>query len=314
MNQGFLSLDNKDSLDKIMKFNYILDNNNSFSNYGDESSSINDYPINEQNIDNILPLIFKYESKSITNDESNTQVNILEKQAIQAQPKKFFVYRDCIESIQHKIKEDIYSKKPFKEKKLIGRKKKSNEGSGEHNKFSDDNLIRKCKHILLDNIWKFINNKINNMYSEDSDVTKKKKLCKLSQKQVKSSNVAHNKLFLKKTLKSIFSANISGKYSRHNLNHNKNLIESLMNEKDETKRIYFQKLFNLTFLECLAHFRGSNSIEELIGMKNFNEYLNENEFGINSEEYKKILKLFIYNFERIVMEKRSRRGKNKIKK
>ena len=59
MNQGFLFLDNKDSLDKIMKFNYILDNNNSFSNYGDESSSINDYPINEQNIDNILHLIFK---------------------------------------------------------------------------------------------------------------------------------------------------------------------------------------------------------------------------------------------------------------
>ena len=104
MNQGFLSLDNKDSLDKIMKFNYILDNNNSFSNYGDESSSINDYPIHEQNIENIIPLIFKYESKSITNDESNTQVNILEKQANQSQPQKFFVYRDCIESIQHKIK------------------------------------------------------------------------------------------------------------------------------------------------------------------------------------------------------------------
>jgi hypothetical protein len=120
MNQSFLFLDNKDSLDKIMKFNYILDNNNSFSNYGDESSSINDYPIHEQNIENIFPLIFKYESKSITNDESNTQVNILEKQTTQAQPKKFFVYRDCIESIQHKIKEDIYSKKPFKKKKLIG--------------------------------------------------------------------------------------------------------------------------------------------------------------------------------------------------
>ena len=148
MNQGFLFLDNKDSLDKIMKFNYILDNNNSFSNYGDESSSINDYPINEQNIDNILPLIFKYESKSITNDESNTQVNILEKQAIQAQPKKFFVYRDCIESIQHKIKEDIYSKKPFKEKKLIGRNKKSNGGSGEHNK--------KNKMKVMENIINFL--------------------------------------------------------------------------------------------------------------------------------------------------------------
>ena len=42
-----------------------------------------------------------------------TKVNILEKQTTQAQPKNFFVYRDCIESIQHKIKEDIYSKKPF---------------------------------------------------------------------------------------------------------------------------------------------------------------------------------------------------------
>ena len=36
-------------------------------------------------------------------------------------------------------------KRPFKEKKDLGRKKKEYEGLGLHNKFSDDNIIRKVK-------------------------------------------------------------------------------------------------------------------------------------------------------------------------
>ena len=89
------------------------------------------------------------------------------------------------------MKNNIYLLKPFKEKKLIGRKRKSNEGLVEHNKFSDDNLIRKVKNIVLENIFLFINNKILSIYSTDErnnqNDLKKKQLLKLSQKQIKKS-------------------------------------------------------------------------------------------------------------------------------
>ena len=64
--------------------------------------------------------------------------------------------KKCKEIIQLKIKEKIHSKKPFKEKKNLGRKKKSSIDLGEHNKFSDDNIIRKCKHVILDNVMNYI--------------------------------------------------------------------------------------------------------------------------------------------------------------
>ena len=61
------------------------------------------------------------------------------------------VDKKYIETIQLKVKENIYSKRPFKEKKILGRKKKAYEGLGEHNKFSNDNIIRKVKHVILHN-------------------------------------------------------------------------------------------------------------------------------------------------------------------
>ena len=60
------------------------------------------------------------------------------------------------QEIQSRIRAKIYLKRPFKEKKILGRKKKHNEGLGEHNKFSDDNILRKCKNVIMDCVLKFI--------------------------------------------------------------------------------------------------------------------------------------------------------------
>ena len=64
------------------------------------------------------------------------------------------------EYIQLKIKEKIFLKKPFKEKKKLGRKIKSDECLGEHNKFSDDNIHRKLRKAILNSRLKFINEKL----------------------------------------------------------------------------------------------------------------------------------------------------------
>ena len=212
-----------------------------------------------------------------------------------------------------KVKENILAKRPFKEQKNLGRKKKAYEGLGEHNKFSSDNIIRKVKHVILQSLLNFINHKIRILYAyEGENILKEKKLFKLKQNQPISSRSDYNKDFLEKTLGEIFSEDISSKYSCHPSTHNKKLIVSLINDKDEKKRTIFNNIFNLTFIDCLKHFRGNNKIEELEGINNLEDYL-KGQKNKNDEEYCILLKYFVNNYETIIKEKKSRiRVKNKL--
>ena len=49
------------------------------------------------------------------------------------------------------------------------------------------------------------------------------------------------------------------------IDHNKKVIEKIILEKKDK----FEKLFNLTFIECLEHFIGEKNIEELNGITLF---------------------------------------------
>jgi hypothetical protein len=294
---------------KINSFTDEFDDINSYSNKNNnEFIPMNGIESLEKDIQKVFPIIFNDDSSEKTKDQSNEIFNFIVPEKIVKQKKEDILYKNDAENIQIKMRQNLYLKRPFKEEKNYGRKKKSNEGLGEHNKFSDDNLIRRSKHFILDSIFNYINKKIKILYSNEStNNLKKKQLLKLSQKSVETSKVEYNKIFIYKTLQSIFSENVSTRYSRFSINHNKNLIEYLLNEKDEKKRLIFYKIFNLTFLDCLKHFRGTIFIEELDGMKKFNEYLNETDFGYNSDEYKKILEIFINNYEKIIMEKKPRK-------
>ena len=196
--------------------------------------------------------------------------------------------------------------------KLLGRKKKESNESGEHNKFSDDNLIRKCKSVVLKYIFIFINNMIKSVYQYNIDNgVKVMLLLKINYNQIKKSKVSYNKEFLNKKIKDIFSDNISKKYTNHSKNHNKNLINNLLNEKDEEKRKKFEKIFNLTFLECLQHFRGSIYIKELDGMTNLEEACENFEEKEDFEYYKEKFKSYINKFEKIIRKKKERHKREK---
>ena len=214
----------------------------------------------------------------------------------------------CKEKIQRKIKANIYLKKPFKEKKRLGRKIKAEENLGEHNKFSDDNILRKIKNAVLNYVFDFINEKIKSLNSKQFKYSISHNLLfKLKQNYKVSSKVEYNKEFLKKTLKAIFSQDISSKYSNHSISHNKDVIDNLLKDKDKEKKEYFTGLFNLNFLDALNHFRGTNHNEILNGLKNFDDYcleLNEKSFD---EEYKKILKFFVMNYEKEILNKKTRK-------
>jgi hypothetical protein len=193
---------------------------------------------------------------------------------------------------------------------LLGRKRKEDSGSGEHNKFSDDNLRRKCKHLVLDSIFNFTNEKIKEKYNGNIGNGRfVKQLLILNQKQKSDASIKFNQEFLNKNLGDIFSEKISSRYTSYNPYHNKCLIKFLSNNEDEDKKNYFSKLFSITFVDCLRHFRGSKKIEELEGMNGFDNIKSKYE---NEADYLKSLEYYIMNYEEIMKNKRTRKvNKNK---
>ena len=177
------------------------------------------------------------------------------------------------EIIQRKIKEKIFLKKSFEEKKKLGRKIKSDECSGKHNKFSDDNILRKLKNAVLKNILIFINQRIKDMYSNlNKSSLYEMLLFKLKQKTSEKSNVNYNKNLLNSSLKSIFSEEISGKYTKH----------------DPKQSIFFK---------------------ELNGLKTFSQYLKELKIGNYNEYYQKVLLYYLNNYETEIKGKKERKRK-----
>ena len=62
-----------------------------------------------------------------------------------------------------------------------------------------------------------------------------------------------------------------------------------MNENNENKRIYFLKLFNLNFIQCLRHFTGEEDNPLLKGFKCLKDLKNEiiNKYKEEGDEYLK---------------------------
>jgi len=300
MDSTFLAKDT--SFEPFSSFNQKLSFSNSdFNIYKDPSArNYNKYEELED--------LFKNEEKLLSFNltiENSKELKQIEDH-FKKKEEEINVDKKYIETIQLKVKKNIYSKRPFKEKKILGRKKKAYEGLGEHNKFSNDNIIRKVKHVILHNIMQFINEKIRTIFAyEDKKNLKEKKIFKLKQNQLISSKTDYNKDFLEKTLGVIFSGDISTKYSCYPSTHNKKLIESLINDKDDKNRNIFKNIFNLTFVDCLNHFRGSKIVEELEGMNNLEDFLKDLKKA-NDEEYCSLFKYFVINFETIIKEKKSR--------
>ena len=235
--------------------------------------------------------------------------------------KKKDLYMNNLINNNNKISINIINvEEKSKQKKKCGRKRmRSEDNKVEHNKFADDNVRRKCKHLVLKCSLEFINNQIKKKYNGNvGNGVFKKELQTLNQSQKSDATIIFNQIFLTKTLGEIFSANISGRFTNFPPNYNKLVIDKLMNENDEDKRIYFNNLFNITFLECLRHFRGEKYINELEGLKCFNDIKKDiaNKYEEDGEEYIETLEYYLNNYEEIINNKKAIRPRkaNKIDK
>ena len=172
-----------------------------------------------------------------------------------------------------------------------------------HNKFSDDNMRKKCKNIIIKCLLEFINKQIKSFYGDDmwiGGVIKELKI--LEQGDMAKSTVASDKIFLNKNLKDFFSQNISGRFCNYSIDHNKKLIETLINDEDENKKEYFTSLFNLKFSECLKVLRGDIDLKELNGFKSLPLIIEELSVKYD-EKYLDHLIYYFNHFEDIILKK-----------
>ena len=148
--------------------------------------------------------------------------------------------------------------------------KDSEKGFLKHTKYSTDNMQRRCKSLILTYTLEYLNYQIKKIYNGNiGNGIYIRKLFDINQEQKANNSVDYVRNFMNKTVKEIFSAHISKRYTSFLPNHNQIVINRALNEKDETKREKFEKLFNLTFVDCLQKFLGKDNSEDSEGFTLF---------------------------------------------
>ena len=198
-----------------------------------------------------------------------------------------------------------FSKDETKDTKQIKKRKK--------NVKNLDNIVRKMKTIAFNLILKYYNKRIKEIKNNNlGKGVNYKVLLKINQEQIQKLSVNYNKSLLKRTMKDIFSADISRKYKDYPLSHNKYIIKMLLNEEDEKKRNELNKLFNKTFLDCLKQLRGDEKIDGLEGLEqSYNEFINNEikklNFNENNIKYINEIEKIFNNFDKTFLNKKHRK-------
>jgi len=201
--------------------------------------------------------------------------------------------------------------------KLLGRKKKNSGEIRKHNKYAENNMTRKMKVIIKNDLLDFINSKIkkelnlsniiiNGKIYKDNEI----KLLNIKQDQIKDTNVDFNLTFLNTKIKDILSEKIS---KNNRIKYPSNFNEILIN------KIYqieygesITSILDMTFLECLKYYRKDEDIINdakyscLKGLEKGFENLKDKLMKKNDEKYADMLIELIKEFEEIYSKKKSR--------
>ena len=140
-------------------------------------------------------------------------------------------------------------------------------------------------------------------------VKKIKQLVDINKEEMTNSSVEYDKEFLYKKLKEILSC-ISKKYTNVLAINNKKLIEHPPNLKDKGE--YFQKLFDLSFLDFLEHINGNKDNELLDGFPTIDKIIKNEMKKLRNFDINKLKSCF-ENYKDLVERRRSRKSKNNKK-
>lgn len=145
-------------------------------------------------------------------------------------------------------------------------KKKNSEETGKHTKISKDNLRSKAKTISLDFLLPYFNKKIKEIDINDLNKNPDWRLYKT--KYVDNKTKVYNLDLLNQSLKSIFSAPITGR-SDKNENYNKDLIDKIYQinqEENSEKTEKIIKIFNMKYKDFFNYVKVIKEQEKIEGI------------------------------------------------
>ena len=219
-------------------------------------------------------------------------------------------------------KEKIFSINKIKKiNKKLGRKKLTDNKETKvlHDKYSFDNTVRKIKAKLFNAILAILNKSLEQEENNNNTQQRKRKIkvrngcfLKIEQKTIINTNIKDNLELLNTTLKKIFSRDVGKKvanYSIYGENYNKNLIKKI--EENNKKYKNTNDILNMTFFQCLEHFRKSEYYEELSGLElEYDNIINEMK-KTEEENYVDSFKAYLKTYEKIYENKRPKNKKAK---
>ena len=192
---------------------------------------------------------------------------------------------------------DVEPKSLLNKKTNRGRKRKDEKDldDSRHGKDSEDNIMRKIKTHLVDQIVILLNKSLND---------KEKKFLKIDKTINENLKRDYNMQLMEKTIKTIFTeTKISSKYKKNDdIYYNKKLIQKIFDEKTEYNTI---NLLQKKFIEMLRFIRENN-------LKEFLESIQKKESkNPNNQEYINSIKGLFFRYEDWFSDKK---GRNREKK
>ena len=204
---------------------------------------------------------------------------------------------------------------------FLGRKKKNSGEIGLHNKYSENNRVRKFKVIMKDALLDLINSKIKENINLTLFIGQKEfvvdGLLNIRQNQIISTNVMDNRQLLDKTIREIFSDEIAKNFRKYPKNYNKIVIDKIYEIENEEK---ITPILDMKFIDCIKYFRKEENYmddERFFCLKGLEKKFENLSIDLinegNDEKYINMLFDLIYNFENIVFNKKSRKRRGIIK-
>jgi hypothetical protein len=209
---------------------------------------------------------------------------------------------------------------PKKTNNFLGRKKKNSGEIGLHNKYSENNRVRKFKVIMKDALLDLINSKIKENIKLTLLIDQKEfvvdGLLNIRQDQIISTNTIDNRQLLDKTIREIFSDEIAQNFRKYPKNYNRLVIDKIYEIENGEKII---PILDMTYLDCIKYFRKDQNYMDderffcLKGLEKKFENLSEDLTNEgNDKKYINMLFDLIYNFENIFLTKKSRKSRKRI--
>ena len=332
-----------------MSINYINFGNYENEDLFDFNYSLNPYPYdlietpNEENNYNLVPIeednitpdfYYRHEKEEeeevketpntelyfINNryniDDINTKEKTSYKTEIIPKPKVFYI---------EKIKKNKINKN--KNKNFLGRKRNSDKENSnndpnkkQHTKNAFDNISRKIRGKIFGAVLVFLNKVFNEEEEIDLDdpifpkgKQRKRKIpiqnvsfLQIDQKIIIQNNILENLELLNKTLREIFSGSVSKKVKNYGLDHNQILIQKIKESKGKKRT---KKILDMTFFQCLEHFRKSKSYIELSGLELQYDHMIEEMNEKNEKEYVENFVECLNNYETLYKQKKPKKSK-----